>query len=139
MTILAILGGYFGYFLNKILAESQLFYHFVIPWWWQTFWHIKIVFAELSGFDPHFTHSVFVYDFQISRNKVAERRESITRVENHDQAAIRNNRYGPLILESFLIQLLSFFRDFGGNNVHPKLFPRGEKLSILPLKVDYWQ
>ena len=26
MTILAILGGYFGYFLNKILAESQLFY-----------------------------------------------------------------------------------------------------------------
>ena len=64
-------------------------------------------------------------------------RKSITRVENHDQAAIRNNRYGPLILESFLIQLLSFFRDFGGNNVHPKLFPRGEKLSILPLKVDY--
>ena len=64
-------------------------------------------------------------------------RKSITRVENHDQAAIRNNRYGPLILESFLIQLLSFLRDFGGNNVHPKLFPRGEKLSILALKVDY--
>ena len=138
MTILAILGGYFGYFLNKILAESQLFYHFVIPWWWQTFWHIKIVFAELSGFDPHFTHSVFVYDFQINRNKVAERRESITRVENHDQAAIRNNRYGPLILESFLI-VAFFFETFVimfTLNFFEGSSP--QKLSIFS-EVDYWQ